>query len=379
MRDCGSAFTIRGATSSFSSTMFHSNQVAIDSQSPLLIESCGFFNHSERAVISSSSKRSFIIDSTFEHNLGGGIIVTNGQISADNISMIGNGITTVDGGAILLSRTSGSVYINNSFFEGNTGGRGGSISTVTMSSYSVTITNTIFLKNSARSGGAIFVQLPLEVLQCLFENNTASDGGAIARITKASLSNSSFIGNKANTGGAISVESSSDMDSCIFLHNVASSYGGSIYILPLANVTAHHSRFEGNFASAGGSIASSSGNIFLFENHYFNNTATSTTEGGGSLYAKGSVVKLANSKMGGNTAVGNGGSCYTVESVVIFYNNTLVNNHAQHGGAMYFMRNLNTTVEGCEFNINSANIGGAIWVSKNHPSVSSKNASICIY
>ena len=98
--------------------------------------------------------------------------------------------------------------------------------------------NCSFINNSSNGqGGAIYSVTPLNehskniIENCLFRNNTSSMGGAIFDNTGLTLTNCRFIGNNANTkGGAyyVFMNKFPIVANCIFANNTASD-GGAIY------------------------------------------------------------------------------------------------------------------------------------------------------
>lgn len=120
------------------------------------------------------------------------------------------------GGSITVSR-GGTIYINNSYFHENKG-----------------ILNT-------NVGGAIYIDRGIAyITNSLFENNTASDGGAIflGFEAEANIINTTFVNNTAYVtthseggGGAIYTRSNNlNIENCSFIENYAELYGGAIYI-----------------------------------------------------------------------------------------------------------------------------------------------------
>ena len=195
---------------------------------------------------------------------------------------------------------------------------------------------------------------------CIFNNNTAKDGGAIYSPRNYLLKNSKFINNSAsNEGGAIysgyiysynsynledysygsySVKYSSKINDCEFTDNFANSDGGAIrgYFDRIDNST-----FTSNRANNGGAVRAS-GSIY-----YSNFTKNSASNMGGAAYS----VSLYFCNLIDNTAV-KGGAGYSTSS----YDSNFTNNNATEGGALY-----SAYANRCNFNSNKADYGGAIY------------------
>ena len=141
----------------------------------------------------------------------------------------------MNGAAIALSRH-GTVYVNNSYFHDN-------IANTSAKVYGI--------------GGAIYVHdvSYLHVANSLFVNNTARDGGAIflGFGSEAEIVNSTFEDNKAivttlreGGGGAIFTRSSNvSIYNSTFKTNYAELYGGAIY-LDYGDIEIYKSYFENN-------------------------------------------------------------------------------------------------------------------------------------
>ncbi|OWT32775.1 hypothetical protein BGI41_05895 [Methanobrevibacter sp. 87.7] len=162
---------------------------------------------------------------------GAAVIVKSGAtLNVDNCSFINN---TASGSAGIDN--SGTVLVNNSYFEGNTASShdGGAVSGVSESF--TTILNSVFVNNTAyRDGGAIKADnSTLLIVGSKFVNNIASGyadtlGGAVYVYgADAKVYNSSFIGNSVvnGTGAAIYAESSYfsqaflDVSNCVAVNN----------------------------------------------------------------------------------------------------------------------------------------------------------------
>ena len=133
---------------------------------------------------------------------GAGILNRIGTLTVAN-SMIRENVTSssYSGGGIY---STGNLIVNNSTFDGNTGGvNGGGIAGDNQST--VTVTNSTFTNNiaSAAEGGGIFINGTLILTNSTFSNNSAKWGGGVAIHTiyntstrsSATISGSTFNGN----------------------------------------------------------------------------------------------------------------------------------------------------------------------------------------
>jgi len=130
---------------------------------------------------------------------------------------------------------------NIKFINGYSSNRGGAINFMVPGK--LTIKNCVFTNNKAKDGGAIAGSADgLEIINCKFENNIASagNGGAVdagGSINKITISQSTFTNNKATNGGAISHHWGGHefhggkflVSNCKFNNNKAVKLGEAIY------------------------------------------------------------------------------------------------------------------------------------------------------
>ena len=318
-----------------------------------------------------------------------------------------NGPLTVDGQGHILDCAENKVYlfkfgtgdvvlkdltIKNSHNRGSVGQAG---AIYIGSSAKLTLINCNFDSNTATYGGAIYNDGgSLSVINCSFTNNNAysEKGGAIYSKGEISIINSSFISNKALVdGGAIYSESENDVEiigtqfisneawgaiitrcfggaicakgdvmveDCDFSSNKAENYGGAIYSYKSVIVT--DSSFTANSAKEGGAIYINGPNAVVDDSLFNRNSATSGH--GGAIYAT-EWLHIGNSTLEGNTARGKGGATY---SKYIKFSKTVkfVGNSAHgHGGAVYTDR-ISDNVKDLIFESNYADddYGGAIYI-----------------
>ena len=136
------------------------------------------------------------------------------------------------GGALLLS--SNSRFYNCKFINNSTNGQGGAVYTTSpLNNNTLNIfENCLFENNSASMGGAIFDINGLTLSGCMFvENNAATKGGAYYVFTnkKPKLVNCVFTQNSAADGGAIYNRGQMTMTNCNIVRNEAQNSIGGLY------------------------------------------------------------------------------------------------------------------------------------------------------
>ena len=188
--------------------------------------------------------------------------------------------------------------------------------------YCACIDNCTFVNNTAKYGGAIYMNGGvLNITNSVFKNNTAYGfGGAIACVPtssnkpKANMKNSTFISN-----------------------NALNDAGGSVY-LKSATFIGENLNISSSNATMGGAICLVDSNSSLSHVHAYNNSAR---YGGGAFYQIYSNLTLTD-------------SCFT-------------SNNAKNGGAVMLDCTYCLFVENITFKLNRADIaGGAIYIAFNN-------------
>ena len=165
----------------------------------------------------------------------------------------------VDGGAIGQYENSTLTIVNSSFIK-NKGNNGAAIYCHNSSN---TIQNSLFINNivsGMSNGGAISYvwHSNCSIMNSTFINNSAiMYGGALffSKYCKGVIVNSTFINNNAETGGAIKFfDGGSNIVNSIFNHNSASKKGGAIYFTKGSKNYINNSSFINNSAEKGGGI-----------------------------------------------------------------------------------------------------------------------------
>jgi hypothetical protein len=133
---------------------------------------------------------------------GGAILLDEGGLTVRGGGFLGN--TGSRGGAIATSGTAGVVVVDGAWFEGNVADDRGGAMFVRDKSV-VDVFGADFCANSARSGGALYVEnagRSLGVIEStVLRQNTANDGAALySRSNTLTVANASVLGNDAGRG-----------------------------------------------------------------------------------------------------------------------------------------------------------------------------------
>ena len=136
-------------------------------------------------------------------------------------------------------------------------------------------------------GGLMLSDSSALIVQCIFENNTASImGGAVMVGGAGQLGSPQFI-------------------NCIFRNNGSTSLpyeGGAVFLTTAAPVTFTNCLFHGNKAGAGGGVAKVPGTLAILTNCTMTNNQATMTRGGAVRDPEGNVF-LRNSILWGNTRI----------------------------------------------------------------------------
>lgn len=236
---------------------------------------------------------------------------------------------------------------------------------------SLTLINLILANGNASTsyyagyGGAIHVQFGgnLTIDNCIFENNTAGEAGAIQSWGLLIIKNSIFRNNSATSAYAGAVQNSGYgsliIDNSTFINNRANTYAGAIYAdssnYPGSNTTITNSKFIENDANRGGAIFLNIAPAYIINCSFIGNKAIDKGTGyiasGGAIYDHSANLVLKNSEFINNTAEANGGALELANTYTTIYsgdnvtteidwfvidNCTLINNTAGvDGGAIF--------------------------------------------
>ena len=182
----------------------------------------------------------FYGNTTFLHNKGGAIGVTNSEINFQQ-SIVFRHNKGLYGGAIYATNAVINIY-GNMMFQENVGKKGGAI--YAMNAVINIYGNMMFQENVGEKGGALMLHQNVSVVIGQFasvsfvKNHAQESGGAVyardSQIIIRTGQKFSFVENKGYDGGAITLTGSSTMyleakGSITFVRNHAYHYGGAIY------------------------------------------------------------------------------------------------------------------------------------------------------
>lgn len=297
-----------------------------------------------------------ILEEDTEDSLSGrgGAIYSFGELNVYNSRFVGNSATK--GGAIYNYRET---HLNNITLKGNTASTVGGAIYVPSSTVAFVYTdNAVFEENTATDGGAIYAYGTCDLKDSTFKSNTASSGygGAVyvsnKKTDKKSLvtSNVTFEANiSSKSGGAVFVDASAEVSFCsdTFTGNISqNNNGGAIYVKSAAPTVIDGATFTGNksLASHGGAIAAAGiaeGTERTFELYNSSFTQNSAAKNGGALYfSSNAISELKNVKFIKNIALADNGTAY--------------------GGGAVYGTGSKIDVDGAEFTENASGfMGGA--------------------
>lgn len=195
-------------------------------------------------------------------------------------------------------------------------------------------------------GGAGCVRAGITYQNCKFINNSADQGGALTYHASGIIEDCVFINNSAKLyGGALSTGyMDMDMDlkviNCNFEQNNAS-YGGAVQ-LKGKNIEIQNSVFNKNTAAVnGGAINIVAKTVAIGDTEFNKNTAHVN---GGAIYINGNKTVIEDSSFMANEAIpdvkklddGLGGAIYINSSSATINKNIFNNNVARNGSAIYY-------------------------------------------
>jgi len=328
----------------------------------------------------------FIKNSNFTNNVaarsGGALFISNyfpsdgidsgGYI--ENCRFINNhgGLTGTlsNGGAIEFLTAHG--IVKNCIFIGNNISNSGGAVTLGNACPDNQLINCTFINNhclrNGGQGGAVASRTidseNIKVINCTFEDNSATYGGAIYfKASDAVINNCNFTTSSANSGGAIYFDAAdSSILYCNFTNSIATQNGGAVYFNG-ERCNMSYCNFTYSSANEGGAVKFNGKNSYMGYCTYINNTAT---KDGGALILSGGSLSMSGNNFTYNKADVDGGAVY-LESGVLneakdndFWHNRANNN----GGALY--TNIPVVIDGGVFFNNTAINGSAIYVTKDN-------------
>ena len=269
----------------------------------------------------------------------------------------------------------------------------------------VILKNIVFSNGNATNGGAIYVEAgsTIEVINCTFQNNFASnDGGAIymaddSLTSTSTIYDSTFTLNiAANNGGAIYTASTLNVTLSDFSYNNASNSGGSMYVGGAVHIS--RSTFDHESAASGGAIDlyDEEDNHSTIENSSFTNCYSSGD--GGAVYIRTDNVIVENVEFAHNTAGDDGGAIFWEGGNGRIYNITCSDNRgiskdksdnetSSTRGGTICLTGSNVTISASSFTSSAAYIdegknsskvdGGALFITGNDVTISDVTFSDC--
>jgi len=219
-------------------------------------------------------------------------VTTTGTVNISDLTIKQGNPGNANGGG-LQNFGSGTVNVTNCVFQGNVASNGGGISV----RGTVNVSNCTFTGNAASNGGGIYNDAgTLNVTSCTFTGNQAGgDGGGIANdhFRTAHVSNSTFTGNTANNGDP---NASGGGAICNGDHN--HSFGGFMTVTN-TTITGNTALRCGGISTAGGAAA---GELTVTNSTIVGNSSFYSDSGGGiSKDGEGGPVKIKNTIVALNT------------------------------------------------------------------------------
>lgn len=256
-------------------------------------------------LLSDITETGVVIDKNLTIGVKDAVTLTYYRGSTGSLFTVGEGVTlTINGDGRLT-------------LDGNLVSQNGAL--ITLSKSSVLNLNGVTLQNSVSTsnGGAVYVPAAtLNVTSCIFKNNSAPNGGAIAagatqgRIT---INQSTFENNKANSnGGAIYNIATTSVADTDFIKNTATNGGAICNINGGIVRTYSETAFENNSAQNGGALWLD-GKTEIESTSLTSNKAT--VKGGGIYYSTNGPtrpVTVSRTTFTNNTSDGLGGEIYAL-------------------------------------------------------------------
>lgn len=180
------------------------NQIFYNNANGVTIRNLTFVNATNwfGGAIYNNYNTNITIDScTFKNNSGdyGGAIGNDGDMTINHCTFTGN--SAEYGGAVY--HCDGRMTITNCTFTGNTAEYGGAVGTDSGLLATTVINNSIFDQNNATDGGAVYSYWSIAITGCNFNKNIAgNNGGAICSVYDIlTVKYSRFVGNNATSLG----------------------------------------------------------------------------------------------------------------------------------------------------------------------------------
>jgi predicted outer membrane repeat protein len=360
----------------------------IESSGHAVVRDSSFVNNSASAwggAVANGFRRMELRGCTFTGNTAedGGAIVNTGDMLVNDSAFRGNW-AMFTGGAF-KNTSEGDAQIINCGFDGNEASLGGALENLGVATvvggrfvrnsaavggaiesggaaYLTSVWDSVFINNAAAySGGAVANSFDVtELRRCVFEGNTASDGGAIVNAGELLVSESQLTDNHAETGGAVSnIGRYCLIDASVFDSNASTLSGGAV-----SNAEGSEMRIQNgsvfrnnNVVSGGGGAVENGGFMIVAQASFVNNSANF----GGAIDASNQATEtyLGSCVMSGNHAFGAGGAIYNGTQLLVIDGCTLISNTTQgDGGAIVNWGETRMNMTMLEHN--EAQCGGAV-------------------
>lgn len=291
----------------------------------------------------------------------------SGAKKGDNI-VFSNNTSESNGGAVYSYLPSVVIAYGDTTFRGNASGSSGGA----VAAYGTTnFNNVIFEQNKASSrGGSVYLANSTDenttriskITNCLFTDNTAKHGGAVATYASAdTLKN-----------GAVA-----EISACEFKQNNVTGDGGALYAGRKSTMSVDNCTVTGNSAVEGGGLfATDKSTVTVTKTQFTQNSAIGEDAYGGAVAVRSSVLNIDESNFDGNSADKNGGAMYIayvgtskVDADVSIDNSEFKANSAKkYGGAIYATHYSKAekveeiVINGTSFASNEALKGGAMYL-----------------
>ena len=359
----GGALYLKNVSNSVMNDNIFTDNKAVNGAAMALI-SCNkvFINSTNKFMAHHVSGNGSVI---YSNNVGN---LTISGVESKVINFINN--SAKYGGAIFINNTN--LTINYVLFNNNSASvDGGAIYMDTSSKNPVFMNIEAYNNHAILNGGVLFANnignITVKGKRNKFYNNTACYGGIffVNASDNLIIYNSTFNESEAHYGGVIYINETTNttISNSTFNENIVKFDGGAIYINKCDNLTIEDTEFIKNNARYGGAVYLNDPNLNITNSSFISNNATF----GGAIFFNDSdsLNVIEDSNFTANNASA-GGALYVNQTVGLNITNSLFDeNNATIGGAIYY-NDLNTfnSIKDSNFTDNAASIGGAIFVNE---------------
>ena len=264
--------------------------------------------------------------------------ITGKNVTITNINLINGNPGKDDGGAI---QENSSLNLENVTFTNNAANMGGAIFSY-KSNTTTNISNCIFNKNTADNGGSISANKTLNIYNSTFTNSNAVWGAGIYSYKELNINNSTFTNSKAKYSPAIYAQGNITVENALFKNLHANETAGAIGLREIITGNMNNCTFENTSSKNDGGAINIDGNIkpelkvHIANSKFLNSYASN---GGALVQSKGELT-IENSIFEKNTAFYDGSAIYTSWTDFkmkncTFESNKITNPDLYNGGALY--------------------------------------------